>query len=44
MTTSDGFYRYRMGDFIKVLEEADANEPPVIDVIGRKSIMAKHVW
>ena len=39
VTTSDGFYRYRMGDFIKVLEEADANEPPVIDVIGRKNII-----
>ena len=36
ITTSDGFYRYRNGDIIKVLEEGDASEPPVIDVVGRK--------
>ena len=39
MTTSDGLYRYRIGDVIKVLEEGDASEPPVIDVVGRKNLM-----
>ena len=39
VTTSDGLYRYRYGDLIKVLEEGDVSEPPVIDVLGRKSLV-----
>ena len=39
VTTSDGLYRYRNGDLIKVLEEGDGSEPPVIDVLGRKSVV-----
>ena len=37
ITTSEGLYRYRNGDLIKVLEEGDGSEPPVIDVLGRKN-------
>jgi auxin responsive GH3 family protein len=39
VTTSGGLYCYRNGDLIKVLEEGDASEPPVIDVLGRKSLV-----
>ena len=39
ITTSDGLYRYRNGDLIRVLEEGDGSEPPVIDVLGRKSLI-----
>jgi hypothetical protein len=39
ITTSDGLYRYHNGDLIKVLEEGDASEPPVINVLGRKSLV-----
>ena len=39
ITTSDGLYRYRIGDLIKVLEEGDGSEPPVIDVLGRKNVV-----
>ncbi|MCG8626016.1 MAG: GH3 auxin-responsive promoter family protein, partial [Proteobacteria bacterium] len=39
ITTPDGLYRYRNGDLIKVLEEGDGSEPPVIDVLGRRSVV-----
>ena len=39
VTTSGGLYRYRMGDIIKVLEEGNESEPPVIDVLGRKKLV-----
>ena len=38
VTTSGGLYRYRMGDLIKVLEERDTSEPPVIDVLGHMKL------
>ena len=38
ITTSEGLYRYRNGDLIKVLKEGDGSEPPVIDVLGRKTV------
>ena len=39
ITTSDGLYRYRNGDLIKVLEEGDGSGPPVIDLLGRKNVV-----
>ena len=39
VTTPGGLYRYHMGDIIKVLEEGNESEPPVIDVLGRKKLV-----
>ena len=36
LTTTEGLYRYRIGDLIKVLKVfPDSSEPPVVDVLGR---------
>ena len=36
LTTTEGLYRYRIGDLIKVLKVSpDSSEPPVVDILGR---------
>ena len=38
MTTTTGFYRYRLGDLVKVIEQTNDNGP-LIDLYGRSSVL-----